>query len=273
MATIKEALFQAAQRIDRFEARLLLAHLMQCRREYFITHDHDALDVHVLERFKALVTRREAGEPVPYIIGSQEFFSRPFHVRPSVLIPRPDTETLIETVLSEIARTPAKTLLDMGTGSGCIAITLALEAPQLQVMASDLSVDALTIAKENAKELNANVNFVQGAWYEALPAEARFDIIASNPPYIHPKDDHLAALEYEPIGALTDGVDGLEDLRSIIHGAPKHLNPNGLLILEHGWDQGAAVRALFDDQQWTPAQTIKDLGDNDRVTFARLKVD
>lgn len=271
MASIKEVLFQAAHRIDRFEARLLLAYLLQCRREYFITHDNDELSDDVLNRFDTLIARREAGEPIPYILGEQEFFSRPFHVREGVLIPRPDTETLIETVLTEIDRFGAQTLLDMGTGSGCIAITLALENTSLCVTASDFSEKALSVAKENAKALNADITFFHGSWYEALPQDSRFDVIVSNPPYIHPEDEHLTALRYEPITALTDGLDGLKDLRAIVAGAPDHLNPHGLLALEHGWDQGQAVRDLFDTALWNDIRTVKDLGDNDRVTLARLK--
>lgn len=271
MATIKEVLFAVARRIDRFEARLLLAHLLQCRREYFITHDNDELSDEVLTRYEALIARREAGEPVPYIIGEQEFFSRPFHVREGVLIPRPDTETLIETVLAEIDRCQAKTLLDMGTGSGCIAITLALENPSLCVSASDFSEKALKVAQENAKTLGADIKFYHGSWYEALSADMRFDMIVSNPPYIHPQDEHLAALQYEPITALTDGVDGLKDLRAIVTGAPNHLTSQGFLAMEHGWDQGQAVRNLFDPEIWCDVKTIKDLGDNDRVTMGRLK--
>lgn len=271
MATIKEALFAASHRIDRFEARLLLAHLLQCRREYFITHDQDEISDDNLNRYESLITRREQGEPIPYIIGQQEFFSRPFRVREGVLIPRPDTETLIETVLEETNRTQAQTLLDMGTGSGCIAITLALENPALSVSATDLSEKALEIAKENACTLGAEIKFSQGAWYDALSNDARFDVIVSNPPYIHPEDEHLSALQYEPISALTDGHDGLEDLRSIVAGAPKHLNPYGLLVLEHGWDQGQAVRNLFNPEIWQNVRTVRDLGENDRVTLARLK--
>lgn len=272
MATIKEVLFAATRRIDRFEARLLLAHLLQCRREYFITHDNDLVADDVLIRYENLLARREKGEPIPYIIGEQEFFSRPFRVREGVLIPRPDTETLIETVLSEAQRTNAQTLLDMGTGSGCIAITLALENPALTVGATDLSEIALEVARENANALGANITFFQGPWYDALPSNARFDIIVSNPPYIHPDDEHLAALQYEPITALTDGFDGLKDLRAIVDGAPLHLNPQGLLAVEHGWDQGPTVRALFAPEIWCEIKTIKDLGDNDRVTLGRLKV-
>jgi release factor glutamine methyltransferase len=178
---------------------------------------------------------------------------------------------LIETVLQEAANHRATSLLDMGTGSGCIAITLALEMPELAVTATDFSEKALAIAKDNAKTLKARISFHQGSWYEALPNDARFDIIVSNPPYIHPQDHHLANLRYEPITALTDGVDGLKDLRAIVADAPNHLNANGLLAMEHGWDQGEAVRNLFDESLWYDVRTIKDLGDNDRVTLGRLK--
>ena len=236
-----------------------------------VTHDNDEITDDVRQKYDTLIARREAGEPVPYIIGEQEFFSRPFKVREGVLIPRPDTETLIETVLAQATCYQAKTLLDMGTGSGCIAITLALEMPELRVTATDFSDKALIVAKENADALQAKIEFHQGSWYEALPEGARFDIIVSNPPYIHPEDHHLANLRYEPITALTDGYDGLKDLRAIVAGAPDHLQSGGLLAMEHGWDQGEAVRNLFDSDRWCDVKTIKDLGENDRVTLGRLK--
>lgn len=181
MATIRQILVEASQRIDRFDARLLLCFCLNKPRTFLIAHDQDELDDETLKSFLALVARREKGEPFPYIVGTQEFFSRPFCVNPNVLIPRPDTETLIELVLEEVKTHPAQTLLDMGTGSGCIAITLALELPNFQVWATDYSEKALDVASTNASSLGANVRFSQGSWYDALPNGQRFDIIVSNP--------------------------------------------------------------------------------------------
>lgn len=271
MATIRQILVEASQRIDRFDARLLLCFCLNKPRTFLIAHDQDELDDDTLERFLSLVARREKGEPFPYIVGTQEFFSRPFRVNPNVLIPRPDTETLIELVLEEVKTHPAQTLLDIGTGSGCIAITLALELPYLHVWATDYSEKALDVAATNASSLGANVHFSQGSWYDALPNKQRFDIIVSNPPYIESTDVHLNNLTFEPISALTDGADGLTDIQKIIEGAPEHLNACGLLAIEHGWDQGEAVRKLFSDTFWENVETLKDLGGNDRITKARLK--
>ena len=271
MATISQALKEASQLIDRLDARLLLCFCLSKPRTYLIAHDREEIDEALLTQYKALVKRRHLGEPFPYITGTQEFFSRAFKVTPAVLIPRPDTETLIEEVLSEIEHHPARTLLDLGTGSGCIAITLAKECPSLQVFATDFSGAALQVACTNAQIHKATIEFSHGSWFDAIGQKATFDIIVSNPPYIEKDDQHLENLTYEPISALTDGGDGLKDLREIIMGAPEHLNPGGLLVLEHGWDQGQAVRNLFDLTLWQAPQTLQDLGGNDRITKARLK--
>ncbi len=271
MTSIRQVLQAAQKRIDRFDAQLLLGFCLSKNRIYLITHETDELDSTTLEHFETLVSRREAGEPFAYIVGVQEFFSRAFKVTPDVLIPRPDTETLIETTLEEIKRYPAETLLDMGTGSGCIAITLALEAKHLKVYASDICPRALAIAQENAQALHASITLYEGAWYTAISENQRFDVIVSNPPYIESNDEHLKSLTYEPISALTDGDNGLTDLEKIITGAPAHLNAYGLLVLEHGWNQGAAVRNLFDADIWRDVRTVKDLGGNDRITLARLR--
>ena len=269
MPTIAQALIEAPQQIDRFEAKLLLAAALGKDRTYLIAHDRDALQDDVLALYRQFIERRLRGEPVPYILGKQEFFGRSFHVCSAVLIPRPDTETLIETVLQYCREHDVRTLLDLGTGSGCIAITLALELPQLQVFASDNSQEALAVARENAQELGARVRFYESDWFSALHEFTLFDAIVSNPPYIRRDDEHLLQLGYEPIQALTDGNDGLDDIRQIIKQAPRHLNRGGLLAFEHGWDQARAVRDLFSDPIWDTPRTVKDLAGNDRVTFAR----
>ena len=271
MTTIEQALEGAAKRIDRSEAKLLMTYLLGVSRTYLITHDRDPLTPDQRKDYEALVLRREKGEPVPYIVGSQEFYSRSFQVTPDTLIPRPDTETLIETVVhyAQEIKKPVS-ILDLGTGSGCIAITLALQLPQSRVSAADISQGALQVAQSNASSLGANVRFFHGSWFNALNRDARFDLIVSNPPYIHPQDEHLQNLRFEPIDALTDHKDGLSDLREIITQAPQHLNQDGWLFLEHGFDQGQAVRDLLDPGVWKNVKTVQDWGNNDRVTLAQL---
>ncbi len=272
MPTIRQSIDQASQLIDRFEAKLLLAHCLGVGRTYLITHDRDAISPSVWRNYQHCVEQRAAGIPIPYIRGQQEFFGRPFKVSPDVLIPRPDTETLIEFVLNCYPKNKSFTLLDMGTGSGCIAITLALENPLFKVSASDLSANALAIAAQNAKLLNADVDFYLGDWFQAIPKDLSFDIIVSNPPYIRHDDEHLKNLTFEPIGALTDNFDGLQNLEHLILHAPTFLNERGRLVLEHGWDQGLSVQKLFEKQGcWESIQTLKDLGGNDRITSASLK--
>ena len=268
MPTVSEAWQNASKLIDRFEAKLLLASCLGVNRTYLITHDKDVLAESVFNHYKDCVQKRAKG---PYILGKQEFYGRPFKVTPAVLIPRPDTETIVEFVLAQCPIDSELSVLDMGTGSGCIAITLALENSNLNVNATDVSPAALEIAETNAKNLGADIHFYCGSWFEAIPASLRYDIIVSNPPYIHPSDNHLLNLTYEPASALTDGVDGLKAIEKIIQGAPGHLNRAGFLLLEHGWDQAQAVRSLFNSNLWETPQTIKDLAGNDRVTMSRLR--
>lgn len=270
MATIQQAIAEASKRIHRFEAKLLLAHCLGVGRTYLITHDKDCLPPTVLQRYEDCVRARENRMPVPYITGTQEFFGRSFSVTPDVLIPRPDTETLIEFILEKTSGKGPLSLLDLGTGSGCIAITLALENPSLAVTATDINEKSLAVAKNNATQLGAAVSFFLGDWFKALTSSKKFDLIVSNPPYIDSQDKHLENLPFEPIGALTDGFDGLTHIRHLITEAPQYLRHGGLLAFEHGWDQAKDVRSLFANTLWTDVVTIKDLGGNDRVTAATL---
>lgn len=270
MATIQEAIAEASKRINRFEAKLLLAHCLGVGRTYLITHDKDCLPELVLKQYEDCVSAREKKMPIPYITGKQEFFGRSFSVTPDVLIPRPDTETLIEFILEKTLGRGPLSLLDLGTGSGCIAITLALENPCLTVSATDINEKSLAVAKSNAVQLNANISFFSGDWFKALTSPKLFDLIVSNPPYIDSHDKHLENLPFEPIGALTDGFDGLTHIRHLIKEAPNYLRHNGLLAFEHGWDQAEKVRSFFSNTLWTNVITIKDLGGNDRVTAANL---
>ncbi|MBU5615921.1 peptide chain release factor N(5)-glutamine methyltransferase [Psychrobacter sp. TAE2020] len=255
---------------------------------FLITDEHYHLTVSELAQFNAGVTKMEQGIPLAYLTGQQEFWSLSFQVNEHTLIPRPDTEVLVEQVLDWInaqhkinsANTQAHTvipkrLLDLGTGSGCIAISLAheLKRANFQVVAVDLSLEALKVATANA-QLNSidNIKFVPSRWYSELSTDASqlFDIIVSNPPYIDEADEHLARLQAEPISALSAANKGLADIEHIVQQAPQYLQLGGLLAIEHGFDQGLAVRQLLVDSGFDSVQTVKDFGGNDRVTLGQL---
>ena len=231
-------------------------------------------------RFNDGVVKMQQGIPLAYLTGQQEFWSLNFKVNEHTLIPRPDTEVLVEQVLNWINAQPAqlshKRLLDLGTGSGCIAISLAheLKHANWQVVAVDLSLEALKVAQHNAVSNNvANVEFIQSSWYQALPTndEHQFDVIVSNPPYIDETDEHLAGLTAEPISALSAPNQGLADIEHIVQQATKYLCTGGLLAIEHGYDQGDVVRQLFLDSGFESVHTVKDYGGNDRVTLGQVQ--
>lgn len=271
MTTIGAALQEARSVIETFDAQTLLAFVLGKNRTYLYTHDTDSLQEAELERFRDYVNRCRSGEPVPYITGVQYFMDRAYRVSPDVLIPRYDTETLIEIAEDIIKTQECRSILDLGTGSGCIACTLALDFPEVCVRATDISQDALNIAQDNARLLQAHVIFSHGAWFDAVNANECFDLIVSNPPYIHPDDEHMTALTFEPIDALTDHIDGLSHYKCIIANAPAYLKSKGHLVFEHGWDQGSAIRAFFAKLGlWTNIRTVKDLAGRDRVTLAQL---
>jgi release factor glutamine methyltransferase len=223
--------------------------------------------------FTHLWQRRVQGEPVAYILGYREFFGLKLKVTPDTLIPRPDTETLVEAALQKIFG--AMRVLDLGTGTGAIALAIAKHAPQAQVFAVDASAQALAVAQDNALALQLNnVQCLLSDWFTALP-HAKFDLIASNPPYIEASDPHLGLgdLRFEPASALASGIDGLEDIRHIIAEASSHLNPNGWLMLEHGYNQAEAIQWLYAMAGFHHIQTLRDLGDNPRVTLAQWLAD
>jgi release factor glutamine methyltransferase len=249
------------------EARSLLAFALRATRESLITQTQRAVEASAAGRFRELCERRKAGEPMAYLLGQREFFGRPFRVDPSVLIPRPETECLIDLALQLLSGLSGPSVIDLGTGSGCIAVTLALERPDAQVWATDVSDPALELARINASELGAHVTFLHGHWF--APVQGRFDLIVSNPPYIAPGDPHLDELRCEPRGALTDGRDGLSCLRAIIEQSSAYLSDGGALLVEHGFDQGAAVRALMRQNGLRSAQTRMDLAGLERVCLAR----
>ena len=264
--------------LPRAEARRLLASLTGQPLTWFMAHGDDPADPDIATRFQTLAERRRAGEPLAYLLGQQEFYGRPFTVSPAVLIPRADTETLVETALEQLLllrqqrRTVPLSLLELGTGSGIIAITLALEAPDTEVHAVERSPEALTVAQQNAKTLGADrIHWHPGSWWQALASPRRFDLIVSNPPYIAANDHHLQQgdLRFEPPQALAAGPDGLDDLRIIIGGAPAHLSPGGWLLLEHGYDQEAPVQALLRDAGFAEVFTRRDLAGQPRVSGGR----
>lgn len=251
------------------EARALLAHLTGWRREILVAFPEREPDDAIAERFAQLAARRRAGEPLAYLLGIKEFYGRDFLVSPAVLVPRPETELLVELALARMSAHAAPRVLDLGTGSGAIAVSLALEHPQAQVVAVDVSAAALEVAQANARVLGARVEFRLGSWWQPIAAGERFDLIVSNPPYIAEGDRHLASLTHEPALALTDGGDGLACLRAIVAGAGAHLAPDGWLGMEHGWDQGPAVRELCLAAGFRDVDTARDGAGHDRVTHGR----
>ncbi len=264
------AAVQAGLPLDPLENRILLCHATGLSRVQLITQGDRPLSSDEAARLDALVARRLRGEPIAYIVGRREFFGLDFQVGPAVLIPRPDTELIVDLALERLPRQVPR-LLDMGTGSGAISVAVAHTRPDAAVTALDVSPDALAVAQANATANGARVRFLHSSWFDALDAGDIFDVIASNPPYIAAGDDHLAQgdLRFEPVGALTDHADGLSALRTIITGSPRHLVPGGWLLLEHGYDQAAAVRTLLLDAGFADVQSWQDLAGIERVSGAR----
>jgi len=256
--------------LDPLENRILLCHALRLTRVQLITQSERRLDQAESDALKALFARRLRGEPIAYIVGLREFYGLDFRVTPDVLIPRPDTELLVELAMERLPTGGA--LLDMGTGSGAIAVSIAHSRPDAVVTALDASAAALAIARENAAAHQARVTLLESDWYGALAKDQRFAVIASNPPYIVDGDVHLSQgdLRCEPVDALTDHGDGLSDLRTIIDGAPAHLLSQGWLLMEHGYDQAAAVRALLAGTGFTDVQSWRDLAGIERVSGGRL---
>jgi release factor glutamine methyltransferase len=260
------------------ESRLLLAHVLdkhyQLPRSALLSRDDMELSAIALADWKLLETKRLNGEPIAYLVGKKGFHNIELKVAPGVLIPRPETELLVEIGLREITRLGGKAqILDLGTGSGAIALAIASAAPQSRVIATDQSPEALAIARSNAQHLRLEpqVQFVQGSWYEAIEKDTTFDLILSNPPYIEKGDPHLQQgdLRFEPINALTDQANGLSCLASIISRAQLHLNPQGLIAVEHGFDQSDAVVELMKSEGLGDIQTHLDLAGHRRVASGR----
>ena len=271
MTETVETLLRQAAAIDRVDAEWLLAHSLQTPRSWLFAHSGDAVPAEAAVRFAALLARRQAGEPVAYLTGSQGFWTLDLAVSPATLIPRPETELLVELALARILGDAASRIADLGTGSGAIALAIAKERLQATVIATDASTAALEVARRNATRNGiANITFREGDWLVPLAGDI-FDLIASNPPYIAEGDPHLGEgdLRFEPPTALSSGADGLDAIRRIVGDAPSHLATGGWLLLEHGWNQGAAVRALLAEAGFAEVDTAQDLEGRDRVSLGR----
>ncbi|WP_429075140.1 peptide chain release factor N(5)-glutamine methyltransferase [Aeromonas veronii] len=257
----------------RADADVLLCHLLDCRRSYLMTWPERELDAAQQATLQRWLARRLNGEPIAHLVGEREFWSLPLKVSPATLIPRPDTEVLVEQALTRIPQGPCA-VLDLGTGTGAIALALKSERPELDVWAVDRMADAAALARENSAALGLPIEVRDGSWFEPLGEPGRdntprFAVIVSNPPYIDGADPHLEQgdVRFEPRSALVADDAGLADIRHIVAQAPAYLLPDGWLLLEHGWDQGEAVRQLLRDGGYREVATVRDYGDNDRVTL------
>lgn len=271
-AALREAIASLPERMDRTDAEYLLAHVLERPRAWLYAHADDELAPVLLAEFRVLQGRRGAGEPVAYLTGRRGFWSLELQVTPDTLIPRPETERLVELALAFLHPGRPAAVLDLGSGSGAVALAIASERPLSLVTAVDISLAALTVAAANGRHLHlGNVIFEHGDWFSSLGGR-RFDVIVSNPPYIEDGDGHLGQgdLRFEPRSALAAGPDGLDDIRLIVRDSPRHLLPGGWLLIEHGWNQGASVRELLDAAGFTEVTTEPDLEGRDRVSLGRM---
>jgi release factor glutamine methyltransferase len=271
---IDEALDGAISALDassdspRLDAELLLARALDVPRSYLFAHPDDTMDPDAAERFSQSVARRADGMPMAYITGEKEFWSMTLIVSPDTLVPRPDTETLVDQALIRIPRRKSLDVLDLGTGSGAIALAIARERPLCNVVATDVSVGAIAVARENARQHELpNVEFLEGSWTDPV-RERQFDLIVSNPPYVASGDAHLKALKYEPLSALDAGPEGLDAIRQIAATAGTVLKSGGELLLEHGAEQADAVAEVLKQHGWTGITNVKDMSGQPRVSSA-----
>jgi release factor glutamine methyltransferase len=274
MIEIKTALLQASNELKtydsaRLEAEILLAHVLKKTRSYLYAHPDNLLNDELWQAFKDLVKQRVKGLPIAYLTGMREFWSLPLKVSQDTLIPRPETELLVELSLDLLADIPQAQILDLGTGSGAIALACASEKPDWQITASDCSPAALKIAEENAIRLDfTNINFYLSDWFKGLKATPQFDAIVANPPYIAANDPHLfiGDLRFEPSLALVSGEEGLTAIEHIIQHSLERLKPGGLLLLEHGFDQKSAIRSMLNNYGYSQLQCWQDWQSKDRVS-------
>ncbi len=273
MLTINDAFTIAKEHsLSRYEAKLLLAHVLNNSLTWIDTWPESCLTDSQQKSFLAMCLRHQSGEPIPYLLGECSFWSLTLAVSPDTLIPRPETEHLVEWVLNHFADDRALTVADLGTGSGAIALVLALERPSWHIIATDRSKSALAIAQSNAKRLNLDgITWSFGSWFEALQGVS-CDLIVSNPPYIDQDDPHLLGhgLPYEPVSALVAKDKGLADLKHLILESPAFLKPNGWLVLEHGYDQGDSVKHFFKVAGFSNITTLQDYAGHDRISCAQL---
>lgn len=271
MATIAQILKQSAEYLDETRpGEILLAFVLNQSRAYLYTYPEKSLKDNDIKLFENLIKRYEQGEPIAYIIGKKEFYSFEFVVTKDTLIPRPETEILVDEALKIIGDKPCK-VLELGIGSGCVAITIAKLKPQIHMLATDISEAALTVAQKNARNLEVtNIDFILSNWYQNIPQE-KFDLIISNPPYIAEDDPHLTDLKFEPKSALVADDHGLKDLQHIIMHAKDYLKEGGWLLLEHGYNQKEAVDMLLNANQYCHVKTLKDLAELPRVSLGQMK--
>jgi len=256
----------------RLEAQYLLQHALDKPRAWLLAHPETAPSPEQLASYEAMLRRRLRGEPVAYILGEREFFGLAFKVTPATLIPRPETELLVELALQRLPPSGSARVLDLGTGSGAVALSVAHARPEAEVWACDVSSEALAVARENARRLALdNVRLLESDWFDALPG-MRFDMIVSNPPYIAEGDPHLSQgdLRFEPVRALSSGSDGLRDIRHLVAGGKDFLRPGGWLLFEHGHDQGAPVRALLCQRGYRSVLSVPDLAGIERVSGGQV---
>ena len=275
MSTVSEALDWATEQLResddaRLDSQVLLAYALNVSRTWLFTWPDKALDGATLTAFSALIDERKSGIPIAYITGYRDFWSLRLKVTPDTLIPRADTELLVETALTLKNVEKPCDVIDPGTGTGAIALSLANECPSWRITATDINPETLAVAKENAQSLELTVSFKESAWFDAI--SDRFDLIISNPPYIESDDPHLQQgdLRFEPAGALASGKDGLDDIRRLVQHALKHLKKDGYLLLEHGYQQAEAVRSLMAEAGYTDIETHQDIEDRDRVTLGKI---
>ncbi|MBK7615120.1 MAG: peptide chain release factor N(5)-glutamine methyltransferase [Burkholderiales bacterium] len=271
--TVAQALAEAASLgLDRLDAQWLLGHVLGQGRTWMLTHEDQSLPADMVGVWQGLVQRRVAGEPFAYLVGERDFHGLKLHVSPAVLVPRPDTETLVDWALellaADLAAQAVPKVIDLGTGSGAIALAVKHRWPSAHMLALDASSEALAQAQANSRALNLAVEFRPSDWWQAVAGQ-RFALALSNPPYIAEGDPHLAALSHEPLQALASGPDGLDAIRRIVADAAAHLLPGAWLLLEHGWDQAAAVRALLQAASFEQVATRRDLGQQERCTGGR----
>ncbi len=273
--SIAELLADAVHRLEpvsespRLDAELLLARAIDTPRSYLIAHPEDMPDQAAARRFNDAIDARAAGKPLAYITGEKEFWSLDLKVTPATLVPRPETELLVEHAIGYVSRREPMQVLDLGTGSGAIAIAIAKERPLSDVLATDISDEALLVAEHNARAHDvANISFASGSWLDAVGDE-KFDVIVSNPPYVRSDDPALETLAFEPQSALAAGADGLDAIRKLVVEARHAANPGAMLLIEHGADQGETVAELFSSAGWQDVRGISDLAGLPRVTVGR----